>query len=222
MHSPQSLFLREPEIDRLDQLFDRGLFEAEEGRMILEQVLASWTDIQAISNLLLYPAVLPTDLVFPFLQKGLEAPPHLYVSLAAIVGIGKLPGSVFSPSEQEFLKIKLFHACQHSHPIISGRASYSLIGYCGEAELFGICYLLPHADPTTNHNLLYILYRLVSPASYEAFLLFLQEKIIPQDKLKAPLAMIQQAIQNRMHDPAHDAAAPLLQFIPDYASFRSS
>jgi hypothetical protein len=219
MNSTQSHFLREPEIDQLDQIFAQGLFDTEEGQMMLEALFASWTDIQAISNLLLYPTVLPLDRVFPFLQKGLEDTNHLYLNLAAIVGIGKLPRSFFPASEQEYLKTKLFHACQHPHPSISARASLSLTEYCEQEDISVICHLLPHAVPTSNHNLLYILYRLVSPASYDEFLLLLQEKFIPPGKVKTPLNLIQKEIKHRQVDPGNDSVAPLLAFIPNFVQF---
>lgn len=48
----------------------------------------SWSDVQAVANLLMYPAVLPEQLRIGALLRGLRG--HGYLCLAATVGVGDL------------------------------------------------------------------------------------------------------------------------------------
>lgn len=51
--------------------------------------IESWSDVQAVANLLMYPAVLPEQLRVDALLRGLRG--DGYLRLAATVGVGDLP-----------------------------------------------------------------------------------------------------------------------------------
>ena len=52
--------------------------------------LHDWTDLQAVSNLLMHPQVIPGEHRNAEVQRGLDDVENPYVRLAAVVGIGEL------------------------------------------------------------------------------------------------------------------------------------
>ena len=53
-------------------------------------VLAEWSDVQAVANLLMYPRLIPADKRVAALVRGL-CDDEGYLRLAAAVGVGQLP-----------------------------------------------------------------------------------------------------------------------------------
>ena len=213
-------FLQESELDFLFRYLKPPPFESEAGQSALFKLFEAWDDVQGISNVLMHPRVIPEKLRFPYIQKGLEEGKHSYINLAAIVGLGNIPFPYFSESENQFLKTKLFHFCQHPLPVISSRASITLRAFCSKEDIPPLCHILPHKDPVTNHNLLFILFHHVSPQTYEEFLHFLREHFVPPSKLALPLDLIRKEMEGLAQGEKRRFFGPLYSYIPNYQDFQ--
>ena len=135
MKSPFEAFLKAEELDELLKL--RGqiqILSAEEDRTVLA-VIESWSDQQAVSNLLFHPSLIPAVSRERFVLKGLGDPNNTYFVLAAVVGTGALAKEKISSETRSVIKQSLIAFWADCDDVVGERASVSLRAFLEKTDL---------------------------------------------------------------------------------------
>ncbi|WP_235284289.1 hypothetical protein [Methanosarcina sp. 1.H.A.2.2] len=137
----------------------------------IRSILQKWNSPQAVSNLLLYPFLIPEDIRGSCLLKGLREKKNSYYVLASIVGLQGIDPTSFSEDERNEIKESLIFTLKTSGGIISARGSVSICDYLSSEDASTMFELLDHPNDTTRHNILCWLIRAMEERGSDAFVL---------------------------------------------------
>ena len=127
-------FLDEKDLDDLQKIaFSLEKFNKEDNTLI-NSILDNWNDNQAISNLLFYPNLIPNEIRFKTLLKGLKDKENPYYNLAVIVGIQSPENLNFTDNQLTQLKKELFEFVEKTNDIRSMRSTTSLHQYIDTSD----------------------------------------------------------------------------------------
>jgi hypothetical protein len=144
-----------------DVLTARGSLAAltPEDEAAVRAVLNEWRNPQAVSNLLLHPALIPDDLRLSSLFRGLYEGPVAYYVLAAVVGLGGLDPAVLPDADRRRVLAVLLGIMRDTTDVLAQRASVSFDGFTLPEDAPRVFALMGHADRTVRHNLRAWLFR---------------------------------------------------------------
>src|SRR5436190_8108267 len=120
----------------------------------LSQIVANWTNPQAVANLLMYPEVIPAPDRLGAVLKGLNAADGEYAVLAAVVGLPRLGEEDVPEKDRSAIAARLVHLIQTGSGPIATRAAQTLATYVEYADLDELVSCLSHPDEAVRHNVL--------------------------------------------------------------------
>ncbi|MFO0127500.1 MAG: hypothetical protein ACK54J_09805, partial [Pseudanabaena sp.] len=135
-------FLRSEDLDKTCQLRDNVNKLDEIDIQLILSILYANQDIQAISNLLMHPSLIPQSDRINCLIKQLQKNLPSYLTLSAIVGIQSLNLNEMAEDNRFVILRQIIYHIGMNHPTISQRASVVLEGL-----------LQPHNVPEVIHFL---------------------------------------------------------------------
>jgi hypothetical protein len=162
-------FLAADDLD--DALHARGRIGAlgAEDVAVVRSVLQRWEDSQAVSNLLMHPSLIPSDLLAASLFRGLAERRVAYLVLAAVVGFQSIDPAGMTAEGRRRITEALLALIRQTKGILAERASVSIQGFLGEEDAPQVFDLWAHPDDTVWHNLRAWLYRTFQARGDEAF-----------------------------------------------------
>ena len=204
------------DLDELRQIADEtaeGMTREDEA--FLTQVLAAWTDVQAVANVLMYPMLIPAGARRDWLLRGLSAD-ESYLRLAAAVGVGQLLSSQWSEDDVAMLVPALLHLVSRDNDVTASRAALSLVPLARQTDAPELAALLGHSDAGVRRNLEAALLRSVGSDGLAAILDggFLDE----DDSRRARAALDADGVD--LSVPAEEQRRfPVLAYIPNYSDW---
>jgi hypothetical protein len=180
----------------------------------ISHVLASWTDVQAVANLLMYPTVIPDELRVAALLRGIRS--EGYLRLAAASGIGHLDPGALATDERAALIDALLDAVATDAAVTANRAAVSLAPLLTTADAPLVVELLDHPAPTVRHNLEIALLALLDTRELTAIIDAAETSVAASARAR----LIEDGIDlNR--PSAEQERLPLLSYLPNYADWPS-
>lgn len=125
----------------------------ETDKAFIAKLYEEWNSPQAISNLLQHPDLIPEDLRFNFIRKGLMDCEEPYYNLAAILGIHSPEVLDFAPREVRKLKQLLFSHVSRTSDIRATAATQTLFSYISKEDSDEILSRMIHPECIVRHNL---------------------------------------------------------------------
>lgn len=162
-------FLVAGDLDELRSAYDEVEPLGPDEQVTVAQVLASWSDVQAVANLLMYPALLEEQSRRDWLLRGLsdEQP---YLRLAAAVGVGQVLSSDWSDDDIALLVPALLRLVADDGAVTASRAALSLVPLARAADAPELAALLGHPDRGVRRNIECALLRSVGSEGLAAIL----------------------------------------------------
>jgi len=168
MSAALAAFLAEPELDRLDAAAI-GTPSGEDAETIA-RVLDEWTDVQAVANLLMHPALIGAHERLRALRRGLAERSHPYLPLAAAVGLQRVASGRMDETDREAFAERLVELiAREPGGLPAMRASVTLNGFLGAGAVERAARLLDHPDRTVRRNVLVALITAVGPEEIGSF-----------------------------------------------------
>jgi hypothetical protein len=143
----------------------------DEAEMI--RILKEWKNIQAISNLLMYPNLIPKSERIGYVLKALQENNYKYLVLSSVVGINELDIESLSPILSKEIINQIIVIAKTEMGIIAERASIFLasrLWHFGDSYKSQIVQLLDHSSDVVKHNILVALIPLVGLKNIRHFL----------------------------------------------------
>lgn len=128
------------------------------------KILQEWEDIQAISNLLMYPDLIPENKRIGYILAGLRETNFTYLVLASVVGLGQLNIEALPDQLITQLIEQIINVTKSDSGVIAERASVFLaerLWHFGDTYTSQIIELLDHPSKVVQHNTLVALIPLV-------------------------------------------------------------
>jgi hypothetical protein len=140
-----------------------------EDEAVVRSVLEHWRNVQAISNLLFHPTLIPEDVRLASLFRGLAERRVVYFVLASVVGFQDIRPDQLSAEDRRRVTSDLLAVIRETDNIVAQRASVSFQGFAGESDAPQVFALLEHPDKTVRHNLRAWLFSTFKDQGVEAF-----------------------------------------------------
>lgn len=185
----------------------------------IRSILQKWNSPQAVSNLLLYPFLIPEDIRGSCLLKGLREKKNSYYVLASIVGLQGIDPTSFSEDERNEIKESLIFTLKTSGGIISARGSVSICDYLSSEDASTMFELLDHPNDTTRHNILCWLIRAMEERGSDAFVLMARSSGMPEDVRKEAIEKFQEYLRKKEAGEVSSFSMQLYAYIPNLRDF---
>lgn len=145
------MFLSAVDLDVLLEVAEQITEVDTEGAAALIGIVTSWTDTQAVANLLMYPGLLPPGYRIPALLRGLATDFRHYVTLAAVVGLRRfrMPDEYRRAVGHRLIDLVAFD----SEPI-SSLASATLAPFVYDVDVGRLLASFDAFGETARHNVL--------------------------------------------------------------------
>ena len=150
----------------------------------LSQIVANWTNPQAVANLLMYPEVIPAPDRLGAVLKGLNAADGEYAVLAAVVGLPRLGEEDVPEKDRSAIAARLVHLIQTGSGPIATRAAQTLATYVEYADLDELVSCLSHPDEAVRHNVLVAALQVLGPRD----LMSAVQRLVGEGRLAPPIA----------------------------------
>jgi hypothetical protein len=154
MESKLESFLRATDLDDLLRARSQISAVSKEDAAVLNEIIVSWEDRQAIANMLMYPELIPAANRNDALLRALHSDPSDYELLASILGVQQLGDMTGIPAEinQEVAECLLGALCSVEPTAM--RASVALAALLDDIGIERLFKTLPRVDEAVRHNLL--------------------------------------------------------------------
>jgi HEAT repeat protein len=162
-------FLHAGDLDELRGAYDELEPLSADDQVMVAQILAAWTDVQAVANLLMYPMLLDGQTRGDWLLRGLSDP-EPYLRLAAAVGVGQVLASAWSEDEVALLVPALVQLVADDNAVTASRAALSLVPLARPTDAPDLAAMLSHPDRGVRRNLECALLRSVGSEGLAAIL----------------------------------------------------
>jgi len=181
----------------------------------IRSTLEKWNSPQAVSNLLLYPFLIPEDIRGTCLLKGLSERKNPYYVLASVVGLQGIDPTGFLEEDRNAIKESLIFALKNSEGVIAARASVSICDFLSAEDASTMFELLDHPDKAARHNILSWLIRTLEEADPETFVSMANSSNIPEDVRKEAIEKFQEHIRQKEAGEVSSYAMQLYAYIPN-------
>jgi hypothetical protein len=211
-------FLAAEDLDDVDSAKPDSRALTAEDTATIRSTLQRWRDAQAVSNLLLYPDLIPADLRVTSLFRGLAERRVPYFAVAAIVGFEKIDKGTLSAAERERVVSHLLAILKNTNDARAQRASTALGSFAGERVAPKVMGLLEHPDETVRHNLRAWLFSTFKDRGVGAFAAATAASDLPEQKRRR----VTEEFKKLVADPPKEDAgllSPLFAYIPNLRDF---
>jgi hypothetical protein len=195
----------------------------EDDQKLIRDILVSWSDQQAVANLLFHPDVIPETVRCKYILKALRETRVEYYALAAIVGLQTMRARDFSESERRCIVRLLTGWIEIEDEVIAPRAAIAIADYLGPDEISTVRGFLRSGSKIIRHNILVAIIGLIGlEASRAVIESLLHNEDLPvsiSHYLNQQLAAIGDLLlpqpQDRFNLLMSDLGAPVLTYIPN-------
>ena len=146
-------FLKTDELDQLLKLRSQIEKLAPEEDQAILSILESWSDEQAIANLLFYPNLISAACRERFVLKGLCDFENPYFVLATVVGLDSLAVSGVSAEMRSEIVRRLIAFCADYSDVLGERSSVSLRAFLAKEDLPSLLPLLGVQNDVVRENI---------------------------------------------------------------------
>jgi hypothetical protein len=180
-------------------------------------VLDDWTDVQAVSNLLIHAQLIPSGRRNAEIQHGLDDVENPYIRLAAVLGLAELDaGEVGDHDRQGFVR-SLLDLIQSDGLVCAERASFAIVWLMRQPDAPDVLACLGHPSDRVRHNLAQGLLGLLGSDGLAA-LLDLPGFVEPDVQELAHATLADLGIDLSL--PADEQRKPfVLAYVPNYSQF---
>lgn len=185
----------------------------------IRSILQKCNNPQQVSNLLLYPFLIPEDIRGSCLIKGLRERKNRYYVLASVVGLQGVDPTGFSEEERKAIKESLIFALKNSEGVISARASVSICDFLSSEDAFTMFELLGHSDEATRHNILSWLIRTMEGTDPGTFVSMTNSSNIPEDVREEAIEKFKEHLNQKEAGETSSFAMQLYAYIPNLRDF---
>jgi len=213
---PLQSFLRATDLDDLMRAHGEltAIPAAPAHEEVVLGVLQEWRDIQAVSNLLFHPQIIPAARRWSFLLKALEQREAPYLILASVVGLPSAEFADLSTEDQSRVLDLLFEVLALDRGVLASRASVKVGSLVDEKHEEKLVALLDHPNDTVRQNILVCLVRLFGLDRAERML----SESETSSRHKTELATLIQRDRDREAEGSFPLlAGPLYSYIPNLA-----
>jgi hypothetical protein len=184
---------------------------------LVQAVLDEWTDLQAVSNLLMHPSLIGAATRNAEVQRGLDDVENPYLRLAAVVGIGELDLGQITDIERNRFVHTLLDLISADGTVCAERASFSLVWLMRQPDAPDVLGCLSHPSELVRHNVLQGLLERLGTSGLAALLElpgFIEPEV--QDAARAAIA----AAGIDLTGPLDDQRRPLVMaYVPNLIEF---
>jgi HEAT repeat protein len=178
-------------------------------------VLARWSDVQAVANLLMYPVLIPAESRTDWLVRGLSAN-EPYLRLAAAVGVGQLPSSQWTEDDVDMLVPSLLHLIGTDADVTASRAALSLGPLVRPMDAPEMVALLAHPDRGVRRNLEAGLFRVVG---CDGLMALLDGGFMDDESARGALEVLADDGIDLTVPVQKQPRTPTLAYIPNYSDW---
>ena len=186
----------------------------------IRTILDSWSDSQAVANLLIHPRFIPAHIRVTSLLKGLNDQDEPYFQLAATVGLQSVDPRELSPVEVTAFRDRLLEMVATDSGVLSSRASVSIHVFLDKAYAKDLCETLNHPNDTVRHNLLAWLVQNFELQDPDEFTPLLKSSALPDDAKQSVLQKVQEHLAAEKDGRFTGTDAPLFSYIPNLRDYR--
>lgn len=137
--------------------------------LAVELVLQDWDDLQALSNLLMYPELMSREERITLLRKGLDDE-RTYLQLAAMVGLMEQDATRVPDDARSEIVRRLTDLVASDDGIVADRSSFVLGKYLRQVDCSDAVELLDHRSPTVRRNIVQGILHAAGPATLASLL----------------------------------------------------
>lgn len=215
MKSPFEAFLRSEELDDTLKLHGQITKLNEEEERTALAVLESWSDKQAVSNLLFYPTLIPAANRERFFIKGLSDLKNPYIVLAAVVGVVCLAEQTVADDTRSEIKRRLLSICKEYGDAVGERASVSLRPFLEKKDLLAVLPLLSGRNNIIRQNTVTWIVRTWDKLTQEKMSEEFGAAGLSWFQRRRVLKAVHEFVQQRPQIHLAFRTAPLLAYIPN-------
>ncbi len=147
-------FLKITDLEILEHSYKNlGALSRQDAELV-NRTLASWTNQQAIANLLFYPALISEKIRQDVIMKALEETEKPYLVLAAVVGLETLGMRNMNEEWRVQVYQRLLRIMQDYEDVIAARASVTVWEFAGEDDYGELLRIYPVKDSVANRNIM--------------------------------------------------------------------
>jgi HEAT repeat protein len=161
-------FLAAEDLDDADEARKKLKSLSDADAAAVGSVLRQWQDVQAVSNLLFHPDLIPEDVRLATLFRGLGERQENYYVLAALCGVTEIDAARWSAEDRKRVVAELLAILRGTNDIRAQRASVTVAQFAGERDAPQVIALLEHPDKTVRQNLRVWLFRTMKDRGVEA------------------------------------------------------
>jgi hypothetical protein len=207
-------FLRAEDLDDVLKARQRiGALEKDDVAAV-RSILEQWQNRQAVSNLLFHPHLIPGDIRFDFVLRGLAEREIAYYVLAAVAGLAGIDPVDLTGEQRERVAIELLALIEMTDNVIARRASVSFNRFVNESEAPRVFALLGHRDGTVRHNVRAWLFRRFKDRGEVAFAKVARESGLSDETARRVIAEFKTFV-TESPDGISSLAFPLYAYIPN-------
>lgn len=207
-------FLETEDLDDLVKARSRIQHLDENDIKKIRSVLEKWDHPQAVSNLLFHPSLIPEDIRFGSLLKGLEERENLYYILASTVGLQGMEEE-FSDEERNIIKEHLIAVIEITSGVLAARASVTIRNYLSPGDASRMFKFLSHSEEAVRLNILAWLIETLEEKDVETFVSMLKNSGVPEDKQDETLEKFREHLRKKESGEMDFSTMPLYAYIPN-------
>ena len=214
-------FLKAEDLD--DLLKVRGKMGAPEAQELdrMGELLKAWSDGQAVSNLLFYPALIPEALRISSIERALACTARPYFVLAAVVGLQGLdPASVPTDTRARWASA-LLELVRSNAGVIASRASVTIRSWLRDGQIEEFIRSYPVPDETASKNIVSFTLSRFGDLALSEFRARLRACGVGFWRRRDFLRRFQEYQRKKQAGGAVFMTMPLLSYIPNYGSMES-
>ncbi len=207
-------FLETEDLDDLVKARERVQHLDENDIKKIRSILEKWDKPQEVSNLLFHPSLIPEDIRFSSLLKGLEERDNLYYLLASIAGLQGMEEE-FSEEEKVIIKEHLISALEITGGVLAARASVTIVGFLSIGDANRMFKFLSHPEEVVRLNILSWLIETLEETDVETFALMLQSSEVPEDIQADTIEIFREHLRKKESGETDFSTMPLYAYIPN-------
>jgi hypothetical protein len=214
-----SRFLEIAELDHLQRAAAALLPLHPEEAAELSRILLDRTNLQAVSNLLFHPEVIPDAMRVSSLLRALTTPSHPYELLAAVVGVQEIAPEQLDSTQRRDLVEALLEVIRGTEDVRSSRAAVSIAPFLTADDGPRLAPHVLHADDTTATNVLAWFLKTFESSSEEAFRALFGDA---REAAEKALEKRREHLAKKQAGGLSFAASPLFSYIPNLSDVLSA
>jgi hypothetical protein len=178
-------------------------------------ILHRWNSLQAVSNLLFYPSLIPDDIRASCLLKALSEKKNQYYILASVVGLQGIDSTAFSKEQRREIKECLISALKVSDGIISARASVTVYDFLSFKDISTAFEFLSHPNEAVRHNILCWLIRTMEESDLRTFISMANSSNVPENAQREAIEKYQEHLRQKKIGECSLFGTQLYSYIPN-------